>query len=80
MSLTGIVLPSDYGYVLFAAASTYFVNFYHIILTSSARKASGIIYPAAYASNEQAEKDPKAYAFNCGTFLPRHHETRRRSM
>ncbi|RKU45956.1 hypothetical protein DL546_005104 [Coniochaeta pulveracea] len=65
MAFTSIVLPQDYGYVLLAATSTYFVNFYHIVLTSSARKASGITYPAAYASNEQAEKDPKAYAFNC---------------
>jgi glutathione S-transferase len=64
--MSGIYIPSEYGYVLFAAASTYFANFYHIILTSSARKASGVAYPAPYASNEQAEKDPKAFAFNCG--------------
>ncbi|KAJ9130847.1 Membrane-associated proteins in eicosanoid and glutathione metabolism [Coniochaeta hoffmannii] len=60
-----ITLPAEYGYVLAAATSTYFVNFYHMILTSKARKASGIKYPAAYAANEVAEKDPKAFAFNC---------------
>ncbi len=36
------------------------------MLTSSARKKSGIKYPNSYASAEQAEKDPKAFAFNCG--------------
>jgi glutathione S-transferase len=61
-----ITLPAEYGYVLLAATSSYFVNFYHIILTSKARKASGIKYPAAYATNEVADKDPKAFAFNCG--------------
>lgn len=60
-----ITLPAEYGYVLLAATSSYFVNFYHIILTSKARKASGIKYPAAYATNEVADKDPKAFAFNC---------------
>lgn len=39
---------------------------YHGILTSVARKASGQKYPIAYASNDLAEKDPKAYKFNCG--------------
>jgi glutathione S-transferase len=63
-----ITLPAEYGYVLLAATSTYFVNFYHIILTSKARKASGIKYPAPYASNEVAEKDPKAFAFNCSMY------------
>ena len=61
-----ITLPAEYGYVLLAATSTYFVNFYHIVLTGTARKASGIKYPAAYAANEVADKDPKAFAFNCG--------------
>jgi len=36
------------------------------MLTSSSRKKSGIKYPNSYASAEQAEKDPKAFAFNCG--------------
>ncbi|KAJ9142734.1 hypothetical protein NKR23_g7024 [Pleurostoma richardsiae] len=63
--MPSIEIPSEYGYVLLAATSTFFVNTYHMILTSQARKKSGILYPAAYASNEVAEKDPKAYAFNC---------------
>jgi len=52
--------------VLAVASSTFVVNMYHVILTSGARKRAGIKYPAAYASNEQADKDPKAFAFNCG--------------
>ncbi|KAK3684936.1 hypothetical protein B0T22DRAFT_203344 [Podospora appendiculata] len=60
-----ITLPQEYGYVLLAVASTFFVNTFHAGLTSKYRKASGIKYPVAYASNEVAEKDPKAFAFNC---------------
>jgi len=63
------------SYVLAAATSTFFINTYHSLLTSKFRKASGVAYPAAYASNEVAEKDPKAFAFNCGKFplLPQLH-------
>ncbi|KAK4459761.1 hypothetical protein QBC42DRAFT_273709 [Cladorrhinum samala] len=60
-----ITLPAEYGYVLTAASSTFFVNFLHFILTARARKASGIQYPTSFASAEQAEKDPKAFKFNC---------------
>jgi len=67
--IQSIALPAEYGYVLLAATSTYFANFYHVILTSKARKASGVKYPAAYATNEVAEKDPKAYKFNCSMFM-----------
>ena len=35
-------------------------------LTAKYRKASGVKYPNAYASNELAEKDVNAYTFNCG--------------
>lgn len=38
------------------------------MLTGGRRKAAGIKYPIAYATVEQADKDPKAYAFNCGTY------------
>ncbi|KAH6890012.1 hypothetical protein B0T10DRAFT_529157 [Thelonectria olida] len=58
-------LPDQYGFVLAAAASTFFINTLHVVLTSKARKTSGLKYPIAYASNELAEKDPKAYQFNC---------------
>ncbi|KAH6636857.1 hypothetical protein F5144DRAFT_568953 [Chaetomium tenue] len=60
-----ITLPSDYGYVLLATTSTFFVNIVHGFLTSRTRKAAGIKYPTSYASAEVAEKDPRAYAFNC---------------
>ncbi|KAH6854264.1 hypothetical protein B0I37DRAFT_25328 [Chaetomium sp. MPI-CAGE-AT-0009] len=60
-----ITLPSDYGYVLLAATSTAVVNIVHGFLTSRTRKAAGIKYPNAYASAEQAEKDPRAFSFNC---------------
>jgi hypothetical protein len=33
------------------------------------RKAAGIKYPAAFASDEVAAKDRNAYLFNCGTVL-----------
>lgn len=56
--------------MLLAATSTAFVNVYHGLLTSRYRKASGIKYPAAYAANDVAEKDPKAFAFNCGKLKP----------
>ncbi|KAJ3940185.1 uncharacterized protein N0V96_010196 [Colletotrichum fioriniae] len=66
MPLT-LQVPDEYGYVLLVAASTFFINTTHVLLTSKYRKASGLVYPAPYASNEQADKDPKAYQFNCGT-------------
>ncbi|KAI0472186.1 MAPEG family protein [Xylariaceae sp. FL0804] len=57
-------VPREYGYVLTAAASSFFVNTYHFYLTATARKASGLAYPIPYATAEQAEKDPKAFRFN----------------
>ncbi|KAK3403158.1 membrane-associated proteins in eicosanoid and glutathione metabolism [Sordaria brevicollis] len=60
-----VTLPDEYGYVLLATVSTFFVNIFHSINTGKARKASGIKYPAAYASEEVAAKDPKAFTFNC---------------
>jgi glutathione S-transferase len=42
----------------------------HSILTSTRRKAAGVKYPITYVSAEQADKDPKAYAFNCGASIP----------
>lgn len=52
--------------VLAAATSAFFVNVLHMARTGKFRKASGVAYPNAYASHEQAEKDPNAYKFNCG--------------
>ncbi|KAF5656509.1 glutathione s-transferase [Fusarium heterosporum] len=64
MSLV-LELPAEYGYVLVAATSTFFVNTLHVVLTSKARKASGLKYPIPYASNDLAEKDAEAFKFNC---------------
>ncbi|UNI24464.1 Glutathione transferase [Purpureocillium takamizusanense] len=58
-------LPDQYGLVLAAATATFFINTLHFTRTSKFRKASGIKYPNAYASAEQADKDPNAYRFNC---------------
>lgn len=63
--VTAITIPAEYGYVIAAATVHCFVNVYHSVLVSGARKASGVKYPAPYATNEVAEKDPKAFAFNC---------------
>ncbi|KAK4169164.1 hypothetical protein QBC43DRAFT_86076 [Cladorrhinum sp. PSN259] len=60
-----VVLPAEYGYVLFAASTTFFVNTLHGFLTGKARRASGIKYPTSFASTEQAEKDVAAFKFNC---------------
>ncbi|CEI65739.1 hypothetical protein FVEN_g7578 [Fusarium venenatum] len=64
MSLV-LELPAEYGYVLVAATSTFFINTLHVVLTSKARKRSGLKYPIPYASNDLAEKDAEAYKFNC---------------
>ncbi|KAH6603343.1 mapeg family [Trichoderma cornu-damae] len=64
MPLT-LVLPDTYGFVLAAATSTFFANFLHAQRTAKLRHASKVAYPNAYASHEQAEKDPAAYKFNC---------------
>ncbi|KAK4127898.1 membrane-associated proteins in eicosanoid and glutathione metabolism [Parathielavia appendiculata] len=63
--MTIITVPNGYGYVLLAASSTAFLNTFHAILTSTRRKAAGVKYPITYVTAEQADKDPKAYAFNC---------------
>jgi glutathione S-transferase len=58
-------ISPEYGYVLAAITSTVFVNMFHTYNTSMARKAAKVDYPATYASEERAAKDPKAYRFNC---------------
>lgn len=68
MSVT-LTVPAEYGYVIMTAVSTFFVNIYHGVLTGQARKKSGITYPVSYADKALADKDPNAYAFNCGKFL-----------
>ncbi|KAL2119446.1 hypothetical protein VTJ04DRAFT_6407 [Mycothermus thermophilus] len=63
--MSAIYVPEQYGLVLAAATSTFFINTLHFFLTGRARKAAKIAYPRSYASEEEAAKDPKAYAFNC---------------
>lgn len=67
-------LPSEYGWTLLAATSTFFVNNYIVMLVSRSRKAAGIKYPNHYATPEQADKDPNAFKFNCGRFMCSVHE------
>ncbi|KAI1079254.1 membrane-associated proteins in eicosanoid and glutathione metabolism [Whalleya microplaca] len=64
MSYT-LQVPGEYGYVLTVATSSLFINILHMLLVVKARGAAGLKYPIPYASQEQAGKDPKAYAFNC---------------
>jgi glutathione S-transferase len=54
------------SYILAVASSTFLLNTYHFILSASTRKAGGVAYPAAYATDEQIAKNPKALTFNCG--------------
>ncbi|KAG9250375.1 MAPEG family protein [Emericellopsis atlantica] len=58
-------LPDEYGYILAVASSTFLLNTYHFFLTGSSRRASGVAYPAPYATDEQVAKNPKALTFNC---------------
>ncbi|KND88502.1 hypothetical protein TOPH_06807 [Tolypocladium ophioglossoides CBS 100239] len=53
-------LPDQYGLILAAATTTFFVNTIHVLRTSKFRKASGVKYPNAYAPAEQADKDSNA--------------------
>jgi len=54
-----------HSYVLLVASSTFLVNGYHIWLVGAARKPSGIKYPNAYATPEEAAKNPAAFKLNC---------------
>ncbi|KAJ9100505.1 hypothetical protein QFC21_003544 [Naganishia friedmannii] len=63
--MASLVLPSNYAYVALAAAGTLWLNIYQIMTVSKARKAAGLKYPIYMAENSVAEKDPKAYRFNC---------------
>lgn len=62
---------TTHSYVLAVASSTFITNAVHGLFTSARRRAAGIPYPNPYATAEQAAKDPKAHAFNCGmSILP----------
>ncbi|KAL1898953.1 hypothetical protein Cpir12675_001706 [Ceratocystis pirilliformis] len=58
-------IPREFGYVLSVAATSFFLNTALSFQVSAYRKAAGIKYPIAYANDELAAKDPKAFQFNC---------------
>ncbi|KAJ9113504.1 hypothetical protein QFC20_001855 [Naganishia adeliensis] len=63
--MASLVLPTNYAYVALTAAGTLWLNLYQVLTVSKARKAAGLKYPIYMAENSVAEKDPKAYKFNC---------------
>ncbi|SGY77574.1 BQ5605_C005g03672 [Microbotryum silenes-dioicae] len=64
-ALTQLLIPNDFKYVIAVGACTGLLNVYQSVLVSKARKLAGIKYPALYASNEEAERNAAAKAFNC---------------
>ncbi|KAG8986449.1 hypothetical protein FRB94_005637 [Tulasnella sp. JGI-2019a] len=60
-----LVIPDNYTYVLLAASSYALLNAYQSRNVGKARKAAGIKYPQVYATKEEQEANPAAYAFNC---------------
>ncbi|KAF1847291.1 glutation S-transferase [Cucurbitaria berberidis CBS 394.84] len=48
-------IPNEYGYVLLAAVSTFFVGTWHGMRVGGFRKAAKIPYPYEYASYEQVQ-------------------------
>ncbi|KAJ9122272.1 hypothetical protein QFC22_001692 [Naganishia vaughanmartiniae] len=63
--MASLVLPSNYAFVALVAAGSMFLNVFQSFTVSKARKAAGVKYPIYMAENSVAEKDPKAYRFNC---------------
>ncbi|KAJ9093927.1 hypothetical protein QFC19_008161 [Naganishia cerealis] len=63
--MASFVLPTNYAYVALVASGTMWLNFFQMETVSFARKAAGVKYPNYMADNNLAEKDPKAYKFNC---------------
>ncbi|KAF1935345.1 glutation S-transferase [Clathrospora elynae] len=57
-----IQVPDQYGYVLLAAVSTFFVGAWHGGRVGGFRKAAAIPYPFEYASFEQVASAPSAAA------------------
>jgi len=58
-----ITIDPNYGYVLLAATSTFFLNSIHTFNTGKYRKAAKVGYPAAYAPSSRTDVD--AFKFNC---------------
>ncbi|TKA61403.1 hypothetical protein B0A55_11555 [Friedmanniomyces simplex] len=69
--MTSIVVPKEYGYVIAATASTFFLSFWHGLRIGSFRKQAGLGYPKAYADSsdmsaaDSADKKKAMYLFNC---------------
>jgi len=61
--MTAVTIDPSYGWVLLAAASTFFLNSYHSINTGNYRKKAKVNYPAAYAPSDRTDED--ANRFNC---------------
>ncbi|KAJ6261462.1 hypothetical protein Dda_4132 [Drechslerella dactyloides] len=60
-----LTIPSEYGYVLFVALASTFVNQWHGIKVGSARRAAKVPYPNAYAPHAEAPTGSEKYVFNC---------------
>ncbi|VVT49289.1 uncharacterized protein SAPINGB_P002197 [Magnusiomyces paraingens] len=60
-----LATPSDFSYVLAALSTVPFVNMYIDISVGKLRKRAGVPYPALFASEEEAAKDPLKKQFNC---------------
>ncbi|PQE21653.1 glutathione S-transferase protein [Rutstroemia sp. NJR-2017a WRK4] len=58
-----ITLDPNYGYVILAATSTFFLSTVHGFNTGAYRKAAKVDYPAAYAPSSRT--DAEAHRFNC---------------
>ncbi|KIW00687.1 uncharacterized protein PV09_07871 [Verruconis gallopava] len=66
-----IQVPKEYGYTLVSAAASCFVAVWHGMRVGPFRRAAGVPYPNAYASQEQIaaatnpEQKKALYLFNC---------------
>ncbi|KAI9830084.1 MAG: hypothetical protein M1826_005077 [Phylliscum demangeonii] len=58
-------LSTDIGYVALTAVSSLVLTNWMTYWVGGYRSLAKVPYPAAYASNESAQTDPKLYAFNC---------------
>lgn len=63
--MPSITVPEGYSYVIAAATSTVWLNFWQFAKVGAARKASGITYPQMYAEKAEAAASPAAAKFNC---------------
>ncbi|KAF8416848.1 hypothetical protein EV426DRAFT_396321 [Tirmania nivea] len=63
--MSALAVPPEYSYVLATVSGSILLNYFHAFLTGAARKAAKVDYPNAYATQEDASKDPAKFAFNC---------------